>query len=48
MKKKMTYVAPETEQMDIKIEASIMSTQGGNAPAAMNVTHTSDEWGDWE
>ena len=46
MKKKMTYFAPETEQMDIKFEQNIMSVT--SETVANMTTHNASEWGDWE
>lgn len=47
MKQKMTYFAPETEQMIVRFEQNIMSTQNATSPGDMT-THTADDWGDWE
>lgn len=47
MNKKMTYFAPVTEQMIVRFEQSIMSTQNASSPGTMT-THDASEWGDWE
>ena len=36
MKKKMTYVAPETEQLSLKMETSFLTSMTGNAPEQLN------------
>ncbi len=46
MNKRMTYEAPATEQMEVRIEQNIMSVLS-TSPADMT-THDSSDWGDWE
>lgn len=48
MNKKMTYFAPETEQMEVRLEKGLLNLSGGeggaNASAMTNDSSTFDSW----
>ena len=48
MKKKMTYVAPETEQMEVKVESGFLNISGGSGGAEASKMGNTVDWDSWD
>ena len=47
MKKKMTYVAPETEQMEVRVEANFLNSIANvGSTSAESMTEIDGSWDD--